>query len=398
MNRFYFKKYDSEGRPYYMEVILKDQPMSSGGEGSVYRLVGADSWKPTGSTVTKRACAKVFNQEFLAKNGKAMEEKLNFMTEPKNYPKYLDDGASNLIQICWPMSLLYDAPDGSFVGFLMYYALEDSVPLSTITIQRSDAYFRMQERMGKLNRLERDIYKQFEDPLSRLPFMFNIASEINYFHDLGYYVNGDLKPDNFLINARGGVSLVDLNTVQVKAGRKYYPSFVATPDYVPPEFQGNPTGKKPLSFDLFSMAVVFYQILVGVHPFAYSIKGGNTVGTSIQEHIRSGKFACGKSRKNFTLPPQHQRFDQLPKSLQTLFKRAFEGPASKRPTAREWMDALTAIRRGVSPSSPPQPPLTRTGLSGGRTVKKKSDRCPVCGTPYLTDRSRFCHICRAPRP
>ena len=395
MNRYYFKQNHPRGRASYIEVVLKDQPMSSGGEGSVYRLSGADSWKPAGSTVTKRACAKVFSQGFLARHGKEMEEKLDFMTDPKNYPRYLDDGATNLIQICWPMSLLYDAPGGSFVGFMMYYALEDSVPLSTITIQRSEAYFKMQERMGKLNRIERDIYKQFEDPRSRMPFVFNIASEIDYFHNLGIYVNGDLKPDNFLINARGGVSLVDLNTVQVKAGRKYYPSFVATPDYVPPEYQDNPTGKKPMSFDLFSMAVIFYQILVGIHPFAYSVKGANTVGTTIQEHIRSGKFACGKNRKHFTLSPQHQRFDNLPDSLKELFKRAFEGAASRRPSAREWMNVLTAIRKaGTWPSGAPAS-VRRASAPGAN--KKPNDRCPVCGTPYLTPSSRFCHICRTPR-
>ena len=394
MSKYFIKQNHPGGQVTYREVFLKSEAMSSGGEGSVFRLNGQDSWKPTGSTVTKRACAKVFNQGFLAKHGKEMEEKLDFMTNPKNCPRYLDDGAANLIQLCWPMSLLYDAPGGKFVGFMMYYALEDSVPLSTITVQRSDAYFRMQEQLGRLNRTERDIYKMFENPRSRMPFVFNIASEVNYLHDLGIYVNGDLKPDNFLINARGGVSLVDLNTVQVQTGRKLYPSFVATPDYVPPEFQGNPTGKMPVSFDLFSMAVVFYQILVGVHPFAYSDKGSGAKGTSIQDHIRSGKFACGKNRNSFTLSPQHQRFDHLPDSLRILFQKAFEGPASKRPTAREWMNALMAIRNGVAATSVPPSPTKKPSKPRRR---KKDNRCPVCGTPYLTASSRFCYNCRTPR-
>lgn len=402
MNTYYIRT----GPANYKEVTLKADAMSSGGEGSVYRLQGQDSWIPTGRKITKRACAKIFNQGFLSKHGKMMEEKLMFMTTKDNVPRFLDDhnDSTNLFQLCWPMSLLYDAPNGNFVGFMMYYALEDSVPLSTITVQRSDNYFKMQERMGKLNRTEKDIYKKFEDPRSRMPFVYNIALVINYIHALGHYVNGDIKPDNFLINARGGVSLVDLNTVQVEAGRKFYPSFVATPDYVPPECQSNPTGKKAMSFDLFSMAVVFYQLLVGVHPFAYSVKGKNTIGTSIQEHIRSGKFACGKNRKSFTLSPQHQRFDMLPESLKDLFQRAFEGPASRRPTALEWVNTIKAIRNGAgttngmhAPAPRPAPaPVAKPPMP--KAAKKSNDKCPNCGTKYLTASSRFCHVCRTPRP
>lgn len=355
MKRLFLKRTHPDGREELREIKLQDAPMNSGGEGSIYRVAGNDSWpvKYGNITVTKRACAKIYDQAFLAKHGKEVEKKLQFMINPKNRPGYLDDGAAGLIQICYPFSLLYEA-DGTFVGFMMYMALDGSVPLSTVTVEKSPAFFKTQRRLGRLNPLVENVYSKFQfafgfqPTVSRYALVYNMAGIINYMHETGRFVIVDLKPDNFLINSRGGVSLVDVNTVQVHDGSMFYPSLVATPDYVPPEHQANPSGRMPSSFDLFSMAVVFYQTLVGIHPFAYSIKGGGTNGTSVTDHIRSGEFACGKSRMKFTLCPQHQRFDNLPGSIKYLFTRAFEGPPSQRPTAREWMDAMKSIRKGYN--------------------------------------------------
>ena len=408
----------------FHEIELIDKPLSSGGEGGVYRLAGQDWWlvKCGNTTIRKRACAKVYSNAFLNKHEKELEKKLSFMIDPVNRPDFLDDGVQQLIQVCYPFSLLYDSPKGHFVGFLMYFALEDSASLTLISVDRSPKYYKKLRELGILDPKEWDLFVKFRFPdlthtePKRYAIVFNIASTIHYLHETGKYVIADIKPDNFLVNLRGGISLVDINSVQVSNGRKCFPSLVATPDYIPPEMQKNPLGNKTVAFDCFSMAVVFYQVLTGTHPYSYSVKDSSlNLGTSVQEHIMNGKFACGKSRKKYILAPQHKRYDNLPEELKQLFLRAFEGPARSRPSAQEWMVALKPICKKtlnptttscLKPRSPLPPRDNKHQQKNGAVSKKTAGNnpprqifawtkvCPMCGTPYLNpDSSRYCYHC-----
>jgi len=417
----------------YEPIELIDKPISSGGEGGVFLLAGKDWWIVRYGTkdVRKRACAKLYNQTFLIKHEKELEKKLTYMIDRNNRPEHLDDGVVGLAQICYPFAILYDAPNGRFVGFLMHFALEDSIPLTILTADRSPQLYKKQRELGLLNQKHWELFQKFCFPdathtaTKRYAFLLNIASVVNYIHATGKYVIADLKPDNFLITIHGGVSIVDINSIQVSDGKKnFFPSLVATPDYIPPELQTNPAGKKTVSYDLFSMAVVFYQVLTGTHPFNYSVKdGGPNLGTSIQEHIRGGHFACGKSRKHFVLVSQHMRYDNLPESLKRLFQRAFEGSPNNRPTAREWMEAIKVVWTGrpVSPASAPQktPEAAPQNTAKPKPTPKKPARtnappvtatmpqripyawkmcCPMCGHTYLDPvTSRYCHNCGTAR-
>ncbi len=392
----------------YEMMELVDTPISSGGEGGVFRLAGKDWWpvRYGNKEVHKRACAKIYNKAFLDKHEKELEKKLFFMIDKSNRPLHLDDGAGGLIQICYPFALLYNAPNGRFVGFLMYFALEGSAPLTCLSVDRSPQYYKKLREIGKLDHTSWDLFVKFRFPdgthtaSNRYVILFNIASVISRLHETGKYVIVDMKPDNFLISLNGGVSLVDVNSVQVSSGRTCFKSLVTTPNYIAPEMQKNPQGKKTVAFDLFNLAVIFYQVLTGTHPFSYSIKGGAmNQGTSIQEHIYSGKFACGKSRKHFILPQQHQRYDNLPDSIKQLFIRAFEGAARSRPSAREWMDVLRPIVKATNAfhSNTPirttaPPPPKRHALFAWKKA------CPICGVPYLDpDTSRYCYNCGTER-
>ena len=188
----------------------------------------------------------------------------------------------------------------------------------------------------------------YQPSRERYIIVHNVASLIHYLHDTRKYVIVDMKPDNLLITIKGGISLVDVDSVQVSDGHEKYLSLMATPDYVPPEFYNKKSvreGLKDVSFDLFSMAVIFYKILTGTHPYCYSLKksGLAHVGTSVPEHIEKGGFACGRNRNHYTLLPQHNRFDNLPASVQDLFKRAFEGKPENRPTALEWKNTMANL-------------------------------------------------------
>lgn len=375
MKDYYIKKFSPSSVPIFQKITLGDI-ISSGGEGTVYKVHGSDTWDERfgSSIIKKRVCAKIYNPNYLQHHGKEIEKKISFMILPANRPIYLHDGPTELIQICYPLSLLYDAPNGQFAGLLMYFSLEDSAKMSIVTVDRSPSYYKRQQERGKLDNISWEVFQKYrfsaidKTTHNRIVLVHNVASIIHYLHDTGKYVLVDIKPDNFLINGHGGVSLVDVDSIQVLSGQNHFGALVVTPEYVPPEYQNSPqmlTKDKTIAFDLFSMAVVFYQLLTGVHPFNYSVKNGSTnTGTSIPEHIKTMKFACGSHRKRFNILPQHKRYDSLPHEIKSLFLRAFEGKPANRPTAAEWQATI----RQILLRNPHQSPVISKG--GKKTSKQ----------------------------
>lgn len=387
---YYLKKGGNAGGFSFQEIHLGDV-MNSGAEGTVYKIQGKDSWQepfgPQKTVVTKKVCAKIYSPTHLAKHGTQIEKKLHFMGQHR--PQYLHDGPNNMIQICYPFGLLYDRPNGAFVGMLMYLALDGSASMSIIANDRAPSYYQRLRQIGKIKEMEWNIYQKFQflpnaqPSRERYVMIHNIAALIHQLHVTRKYVIVDMKPENFLITIKGGISLVDVDSVQVSDGREKYPSLMATPDYVPPEFYNNKSvrdGLKDESFDRFSMAVIFYKVLTGTHPYCFTVKnGGAHVGTSVPEHIQYGGFACGCNRKNYVLLPQHNRFDHLPAQVQDLFKRAFEGKPEKRPSALEWKNAMANLL--MHQAQPPKPTsiIRKYAPKVKKTWKKPT---PVGGTSH----------------
>lgn len=385
----------------FLEFDLLGQG-KSGGEGTVYK-VGAVRG------LSGNFCAKIYHKEFLNKH-RGHYAKLAYMVQHR--PSVLSD-SSGMIQICYPALLLFDAPhDGNFIGFMMYLALDNSTSLEKITKVVSRQFIEKRKQMGKLSTLEMEIYNKFprcQRPSeinvleNRYIIVHNIASLITYFHQSGQYVIGDIKPENILMTVKGGISLVDVDSVQiVENGKLLYRNEVSTTDYCPPEFLNHPQITKSVSYDLFSMAVLFYEILIGVHPFCCSVPGKQY---EIPMLIKYGYFAKGSNRNRVKCTSHHSLFDYLPNSVQDLFKRAFEGKPEQRPTALEWKQTMRSIIISGSqqPSTthkstshkhktpPPNPPPQ------SQPTIQKSVCCPYCGKHYHSLFSRFCDRCGKPR-
>jgi serine/threonine protein kinase len=178
---------------------------------------------------------------------------------------------------------------------------------------------------------------------SRLKLCVNIAAAINTIHSIGKYVLVDLKPQNVLITNDGRISLIDLDSIQIANGnRVVFSAQVATPEYVPLEGNYINPGKDliPESWDRFSLAVVFYELLFGLHPYAASYQGPYHNSSTLADGIKSGLFVFG-SKRNYILtrPPLHDNFARIPSPLQNLFLQAFDNGNSnpnQRPKAEEW--------------------------------------------------------------
>ena len=381
----------------------------SGGEGTVYKI-------GTVPGLSGNFCAKIYHKEFLAKHKDEKYAKLSYMVGHR--PNTLSDN-SGMIQICFPAFLLFDSSvGGNFIGYVMYLALDNSTDLQDVAMNISKARFESLRRNGKTDKIGEEIFYKFPRPhksseinylINRYKIIHNISSLINYLHQEDRYVIGDIKPENILMTTRAGISLVDVDSIQITENKKLlFPNETSTPEYCPPEFLHNPKQIKTVSFDLFSMAVLFYQILIGTHPYTYTIPSQQKQN-DITGNIMTGFYANGKKKSSFNRPPCHLLFASLPKSIQELFDRAFEGKPEKRPTALEWKQVMyDIISKGpqmpvVSPKPFGQPPVVSPKPAGqtptnppSTSVPSLPAKCP-CGTTYYRSYSRYCHRCGRPR-
>lgn len=290
---------------------IADTPISKGGEGTVYRIPSLPKY-----------CAKVYHPE---KRDAERRKKLEFMV--KHAPKELI--THNYI-ICWPVKLIFDNR-GEFLGFVMPLAFENSVLCYNICRMRMpkdlpDVWSVSYDRNTKIGLI------------NRLKILVNIAIPVHAIHSLGKYVLVDFKPQNMLITEDGRISIIDLDSVQIQDGGITFYCPVATPDYLPPELQHDAQlGSHILgvSCDLFSLAVIYYQVLYGLHPFTVTAK--DTGITELRELISHDLFPYGAfSHKVAVVPKPHQKFRLLPLQIQQLFRQALGHVPSQRPSAEVW--------------------------------------------------------------
>ncbi|WMX13433.1 protein kinase domain-containing protein [Aureispira sp. CCB-E] len=300
-------------------VIIEDNPFASGGEGELFKIL-----QPL---ELSNCVAKVFH---LNKRDAQKEAKIEYLLE--NPPFF--EGALNEQPIVWVKHMLYDA-QGDFAGFVMPKATGEKLEILTSP--------KLPKHLGKE-------WKRFklggdEALRLRLKVCYNLAVALRMVHATGKYVLVDLKPDNILIKSNGVVSIVDTDSIEVvENGMTLFPATVATPEYTPNEYY---TGTKPgkvlidPSWDNFSLAVIYYRLLFGVHPYAATSKAPYDNVNALGDKIKHGLFVHDpKLSQQFTVvPPPHRRFAKIDRDLRKLFMGAFvsgyENP-KLRPTAEEW--------------------------------------------------------------
>lgn len=298
---------------------LANKPFASGGEGAIYAIEFPLEW--TGSV------AKIYHP---SKRTIAKQNKIAYLLA---HPPAGADGAA----LVWVQAVLTDE-DGAFVGLLMPKAAGEKLEiLCTPKLPRS--------LRTTWYRFHRDAPQAV--PL-RLKLCYNIAIAIQQIHALEQYVLVDFKPDNVLVQPHGLVALVDLDSIEiVENGITLFDAPVATPDYTPPEYYRkhttDPTQQQ--AWDRFSMAVVCYKVLLGIHPFAASYKGNLSHYNDLTQKIEHGLYVHAPYLKNqlAAVPPLHNDLKQLPKAIQELFDRCFVAghlDAAQRPTVQEWCSTL----------------------------------------------------------
>lgn len=308
-------------------LVLEDNPFTGGGEGSLYHIKTPDY---------EQSVAKIYHPK---RRTQLRYDKIGYLHE--HPPPSFDP--QEQITLVWPKDILTDE-QGNFLGFLV--PLVEGEKLEILALpqlpKRYQAIWEAYDRdvPGHLNQ--------------RLDLCYKIARAIERLHQTEHYVVIDMKPDNIVVTAQGDVALVDLDSIEVvEEGETLYDAPVATPEYTPPdnywtEQEVDPTQEEP--WDRFGLAVIFYKVLLGIHPFAASTKGAYAQYTSLYQKIEQGLFVHNTEVQQHlsVVPPLHDRYHRLPIRVRQLFERTFTEGHSRpfaRPSASEWVQVLREFRK-----------------------------------------------------
>lgn len=246
------------------------------------------------------------------------------------------------IKLTWPLDLMLDAQSGQPIGFIM-------------------PKFRKGMKEA-LKLIPKDRPREFPHTTWRNlhRIAIDVASTVQLVHTTGTnykgnLVVGDINESNIVIDAdpTGDYETTLLDTDSFQVGPFPGPPpvnfrcTVGKPQYTPPELQSRRFADHDRTpyHDRFAMAVFIWQLLLeGTHPFDGVFQGAGTAPTQ-EERIAAGHFLHGGANVPYKPMPVAPRFTILDPAIRGLFIRCFQDghtDPSARPTAQEWVDALTA--------------------------------------------------------
>lgn len=312
-----------------VSLTINSEPIGEGAEGSVYEVLAPELY--LGYVV------KVYKPIERLKN---REEKINYLI--KYAPKL-----KNPDSVIFPEEVIYD--NGIFAGFLMKKAKGEYDLTSLCTLQDSP-------------RLTAEWHEKYtrntpQGIKNRLKLCYNIATAFNQVHATRRFTFVDIKPENIKISLDGTVSIVDIDSVAISDGYDLlFPAEKLTQEYSPMEYK-DVNFKEDIideTWDRFSLGILFYKVLFGLHPYSGTTKDAYGELTSNEQKIAEGLFPMGDKKEYFsTIPDPHLRFKEMPRNLQNLFLNCFEDGhllPHKRPSAEQWCKALAKVNpKGYNP-------------------------------------------------
>jgi serine/threonine-protein kinase len=163
-------------------------------------------------------------------------------------------------------------------------------------------------------------------------WMSDLLLALEYAHSRGV-VHRDIKPANLMITANARVKVSDFGIARIDSSTLTQTgSMIGTPSYMSPEqYRGETVDGRS---DVFSAGVLLYQLLSGVRPFVGS-------ASAVMQQIL-----------NVNPVPPSQVLPALGCAYDRVVERAMAKAAADRyASAREFLDALTAVVQGQDPNA-----------------------------------------------
>ena len=304
------------------------QRLGGGGEGEIYDIVGNPS-----------LVAKIyFNSKFNPVPGNSnprrnLKEKIETMLEQPVQPY-----VNGVLTVAWPQDLLLNQ-QGQFVGYVM--------PRVKST-HHIFAASRERERM--------QLYPHYTWKTS-IAIAYNLSLAVKIIHQSNAVI-GDMNPNNIMIDEHGHVTIIDTDSFNItnKKTGKVYKCSVGISEMLAPELQGKNLADPRSVFnektDDFSLAIHICTLLMNnCHPFgctSFNISQSSTSTNPVVYNILRGNCPYVTNAKG-KASDDSPDVKMLPKDIRDLFDRAFNytlstsfkpSTISKRPSAREWQNAL----------------------------------------------------------
>ena len=158
-----------------------------------------------------------------------------------------------------------------------------------------------------------------------------VAEALHHAHKQGL-VHRDVKPGNILLDPTGKPFVVDFGLALKEENVGKGPRYAGTPRYMSPEQAWGEGHRVDGRSDIFSLGVVYYELLVGRPPFLGETK------EALREQITSQEAR-----------PPRQLDEQIPRELDRICLKALAKRASERySTARDMADDLRFFLAGQS--------------------------------------------------